>query len=119
MPPSLYSLGLEQALEKAMNVQPFLENNDDLVKRLSGTRVNSHNHTPADDVAYDLLKAVLKKQWRPLSEDRKKRNIRFSGARIWKIYTAEIRRGQSHKSAAQFAIDTELTYLLRRDKAAF
>jgi hypothetical protein len=102
-----------------MNPQPFLENNDDLIKRLSGTRIDAHNHAPAYDVAYDLLKAVLKAQWRPLSKHRKERHIRLSGARIWKTYTAEIRRGQSHKSAAQFAIDTELTYLLRQDKASF
>ena len=32
MPLSLHPLSLEQALGKAMNVQPFLENNDDIVK---------------------------------------------------------------------------------------
>lgn len=112
-PVSLHPLSLEQALRKAVNVQPFLENNDSLVKHLVATRLNARDLTSVGDVAYNLLKAVYKEEWRTMSEAKQNQQIHASSKRVWADYTAQRRREQSPTMAAQMAINTELNYLLK------
>jgi len=118
-PISLHPLSLEDALGKAMNVQPILENYGLLVKYLASTRINEHHRTRAYDVANDLLKAVLREQWHSLSDAKRKKFIRDSGGRLWNSYMQERQRpDQSPRGAAKVAIDIELTYLLDQTKAS-
>lgn len=117
-PISLHPLSLKEALGKAMNVQPPLENYDPLIKYLAGIRINERHRTRAYDVANDLLKAVLKEQWHPLSDAKRTRLIRDSGGRLWGTYMQERQLpDQSPRGAAKVAIDIELTYLLSQVKS--
>ncbi len=117
-PISLHPLSLEEALGKAMNVQPVLENHNLLVKYLSGIRINEHRPTRQYEVANDLLKAALKEQWNPLPDAKKKLLIRASGKRLLNTYTEERHAAQSNREAANIAINTELNYLLEKVKAS-
>ncbi len=117
-PISLHPLSLEEALGKAMNVQSPLENYDLVVKYLAGIRINERHRTRAYNVANDLLKAVLKEQWHPLSDAKRKRLIRDSGRHLWDTYMQGRQvLDQSPRDAAKIAIDAELTYLLSKGKA--
>lgn len=112
-PISLHPLNLEEALGKAMNVQPVLEKRALIVKYLAGIRINERYPTRQYDVANDLLKAALKEQWHPLSDMKKKRLIRDSGRRLLNTYLEKRHTFQSNRKAAEIAINTELSYLLR------
>lgn len=102
-----------------MNVQPPFEKHDLLIKYLAGIRINERNRMRAYDVANDLLKAILKEQWHPLSNTKRKRLIRDSGGRLWGAYMQERKLlGQSPRDAAKVAIDNELTFLLGQTKAS-
>jgi hypothetical protein len=111
-PISLRPLSLEEALGKAMNVSLSLEKYEFLVKHLAHIPINGHDRTRASVVANDLLKAVLKEQWHPLSDTIRKRLIGASTRRLWEGYMRRRKLlAQSPKEAAEEAINDELNRL--------
>lgn len=112
-PVSLHPLKLEQALAKAMNVQPFLEHYDLHVKYLAGIRINSRDHERAETVANWLWKAIMgNDQWFALPPQEREHRFKESGARLRKDYMRERMLGQSPRPSAKIALDTERNYVL-------
>ena len=117
-PISLNPLSLEEALGKAMNVIPP-EKYSNLVKLLSGIRINSSNRSPANMVASDLVDFVLKKRSLRRSEINKQqlKRLQTSGNCLWDGYKRRLKLAatqelaQSHEEAAGEAIAVELNYL--------
>ena len=111
-PISLNPLSLEEALGKAMNVEPSSEKYTYLVKLLSGIPINGRDRRRAYEVAGELLHFVLGESWDQLSDTTKQRLTKPSAKRLWDNYMHNLKRlTQSHQEAAEGAIDDELSYL--------